>query len=518
MAGGKLSPRQKMINLMYLVFIAMLAMQMSKEVLTAFGFMNDKFEAANVTATQLNTDAYTGLADKVGEQAEKYGPLNIKANQIRTISDDLYNHIEDIKQKVLGDFEFTEDNPKNYETMDKSDYLDLYFYQKGKISENGQAFIDKIGSYKSGVITALDTLYPSVVKSVNQRFDISDVTDGEGIKKNWIDYNFVGFPAVASITKLTAMQADIKATESDVLSAMLQGQLIQDNSIKKYEAIVVPEKTAFFAGETFKGKVYLGKVDATLVPSRVEVNGREVEKKNLQAGQVVLEFPAGAVGEREIKGKFVFKENGEDVEIEINSSYAVVPKPNSAVIAADKMNVVYRSLPNPMTVSIPGIPDNLVKASAPGLRKVSGVGKYMMTPGTGKNVKIIASGTLPDGSKVSSSQTFRIKDIPKPFATVRKESGFVKMPKSSLVKTTVRVELPDFLFDLDFKIKSFKVKVPGKATITVSGSKMNGQAQSAINGARVGDVIAIFDVKSSLVGVGSGVNVKDASAVSIEIQ
>jgi len=513
MAGGKLSARQKMINLMYLVFIAMLAMQMSKEVLTAFGFMNDKFIAANVTATQLNNDAYAGLADKVGEQAEKYGPLNQKAIKIKTLSSDLYNHIEDIKTKVLGDFE----DPTNYEGMDKSDYLDLYFYQKGVVSENGQTFLDKIGSYKSGVTKELDTLYPSVVKSVNQRFDISDVTDREGVVKNWIDYNFVGFPAVASITKLTAMQADVKSTESDILSAMLQGQLIQDNSIKKYEAIVVPEKTAFFAGETFKGKVYLGKVDATLVPSRVEINGREIEKKNLQAGQVILEFPTGSVGEHDIKGKFVFKENGEDVEIEIKSSYVVVPKPNSAVIAADKMNVVYRSLPNPMTVSIPGISDNLVKASAPGLRKVSGVGKYMMTPGKGKTVKITASGTLPDGSRVSSSKTFRIKDIPKPMATVRKESGYVKMPKSSLVKTTVRVELPDFLFDLKFKIKSFKVKVPGKATITVSGSKMNGQAQSAINGSRVGDIIAIFDVKSSLVGV-SGVNVKDASAVSIEIQ
>ncbi len=513
MAGGKLSARQKMINLMYLVFIAMLAMQMSKEVLTAFGFMNDKFTAANTTATQLNNDAYTGLAEKVGEQAEKYGPLNEKANQVKSLSNDLYNHIEDIKQQVLGDFE----DPTNYETMDKSDYLDLYFYQKGKISENGQAFLDKIGSYKSGVLTALDTLYPSVKTSVNQRFDISDVTDREGVKKDWINYNFVGFPAVASITKLTAMQSDIKSTESDILSAMLQGQLIQDNSIKKYEAIVVPEKTAFFSGETFKGKVYLGKVDATLVPSRVEVNGKEIDKKNLQAGQVVLEFPAGAVGERDIKGKFVFKENGEDVEIDISSSYAVVPKPNSAVIAADKMNVVYRSLPNPMTVSIPGIPDNLVRASAPGLKKVSGVGKYMMTPGTGREVKIVASGSLPDGSKVSSSKTFRIKDLPKPLATVRKESGYVKMPKSSLAKTTVRVELPDFLFDLKFNIKSFKVKVPGQATIIVNGNRMNAQAQTAINRARVGDVIAIFDVKSSLVGV-SGVNVKDASPVSIEIQ
>lgn len=513
MAGGKLSARQKMINLMYLVFIAMLAMQMSKEVLTAFGFMNDKFEAANVTATQLNTDAYTGLANKVGDQAEKYGPLNEKAKQIKAISSDLYNHIQEIKTGVLGSFE----DPTNYETMDKSDYLDLYFYQKGKISEGGQILIDKITSYKEGVLTALDSLYPSVRTSVNQRFDISDEIDREGVKKSWIEYNFVGFPAVASITKLTAMQADIKATESDVLSAMLQGQLIQDNSIKKYEAIVVPDKTAFFAGEKFTGKVYLGKVDATLVPTKVVINGKEVEKKNLQAGQVILEFAAGAVGERDIKGEFIFIENGKEVPIKIESSYAVVPKPNSAVIAADKMNVVYRGLQNPMTISVPGVADNKVEAKAAGLVKVKGgVGKYMMTPSKGADVKINVTATLPDGGSMSSSKKYRIKDIPKPLTTVRREAGYVKMPKSSLVKTTVRVELPDFLFDLSFTVKSFKVKVPGQATITVNGSKMSAQAQDAINKARVGDVIGIFDVKSSINGVNT--NVKDASPVTIEVQ
>jgi hypothetical protein len=100
---------------------------------------------------------------------------------------------------------------------------------------------------------------------------------------------------------------------------------------------------------------------------------------------------------------------------------------------------------------------------------------------------------------------------------VRKESGYVKMPKSSLVKTTVGVGLPDFLFDLKFSVNSFKVKAPGTATIVVNGSSMNSQAQAAINKARSGDIIAIFDVKSSIQGV-SGISIKDASAVSVEIQ
>ena len=100
------------------------------------------------------------------------------------------------------------------------------------------------------------------------------------------------------------------------------------------------------------------------------------EITNIKDGGAILDFPAGNVGENEIKGKFIFMENGKPVEIPVETSYAVVAKPNSAVISADKMNVVYRGVQNPITVSVPGVADNAVKASAPGLKKVKGIGKY----------------------------------------------------------------------------------------------------------------------------------------------
>jgi gliding motility-associated protein GldM len=516
MAGGKLSPRQKMINLMYLIFIAMLALNMSKEVLSAFGFMNETIADSNVIATQKNTLAYSDLTQKAQDQAEKYKVLNQKATSIRTQSTDLYNYIEGIKTAMFEEGTDLTD----YEAMDKSNFLDLYFYQKGEISENGQLFLDNMKGYKDSVNSTLDNSYPSVTASVNQRFDTSDIPGKGSVEKamNYLEYNYVGFPSVASLTKLTSIQAAIKSTESDVLSAILEKQLGSDAGVNAstYKAILLADKSAFFSGENFTGKLVLGRYDASLKPEQVFVNGIEIKK--FEGGGAILDFPAGPVGERDVKGKFVFMQDGEPVEIPIETSYAVVPKPNSAVIAADKMNVVYRGLSNPMTVSIPGIPDNKVSASGTGLRKGSGTGKYIMTPGGGaRTVKISATGTLSDGGKVSSSQTFRIKDIPKPLATVRKESGYVKMPKSSLVKTTVGVGLPDFLFDLKFNVNSFKVKAPGSATIVVNGNRMNSQAQAAINKARSGDIIAIFDVKSSIQGV-SGISVKDASAISVEIQ
>src|SRR5690606_24705793 len=131
-------------------------------------------------------------------------------------------------------------------------------------------------------------------------------------------------------------------------------------------------------------------------------------------------------------GSLQFKEGDDIVEIPVTTTYAVVPKPNSATISADKMNVVYRGVPNPMTISFAGVSDNNVSASAPGLSKSSGVGKYTMNPGSGKEVTINVTGTLPDGTKVSDRSTFRIKDIPKPAGTIAGQADNVSLPRNNV--------------------------------------------------------------------------------------
>ncbi|WP_460189259.1 type IX secretion system motor protein PorM/GldM [Urechidicola sp. KH5] len=516
MAGGKLSPRQKMINLMYLVFIAMMAMQMSKEVLTAFGIINERLVTFNENQVVKNEASLASLALKASEQPDKFGDELEKAEQIKALSAELYTAIDTVKAKVLEGIE--EEDLKNYEAMDKSDNLDIYFFQKGSITEDGQAFLDAIAKYRDGVTSILGDEFAAEAKSVNEYFATDDVTDSEGVTKTWIDYNFVGFPAVASLTKLSVMQSDVRSAERNILNAMLGGQLATDASVSAntYQTIFIPEKPTFFPGERVKGEIVLGRYDASLKPKDVIVNGRSVDGR--QNGAAYLDITAGNVGENSIKGKFTFMQDGEEVEIPIDTKYTVVGKPSDAVISADKMNVVYRGLPNPMTISVPGVADKDVTANAAGLKKAAGLGKYMMTPSTGREVKINVSFKLPDGSTEASQKTYRIKDIPTPMATVRKEAGLVKMSKASLEKTTVRVELPDFLFDLDFKIQSFKIKVPGQATITVNGNKLNAQAQAAVKRARVGDLVAIFDVKSSIVGISTNLKVPNALPVNIEIQ
>jgi gliding motility-associated protein GldM len=514
MAGGKLSARQKMINLMYLVFIAMLALNMSKEVLSAFGLMNEKLTESNELATERNSAFMQGLAEKVSEQPAKYQPLKAQADQISVLANNFNSYIENLKVQMTA----TVDNPQDYEIMDKGDFLDEQFFIGDKLKPEGQEFIDQMATFRDGVVAVLSTNpdMASISADVQKKFATEPVINRDNNKIEWLDYHYKGFPLVASLTKMTQLQADVKTTESEVLSSMLAGKLKVEASLTNFDAIVVPDKTAFFSGENFTGRIILGKNDKTLTADKVVINGKELSKDAMQAGQTILDFPAGAVGEREIVGEFQFKEGDSIISIPVKSSYAVVPKPNSATISADKMNVVYRGVSNPMTISFAGVSDNNVSASAPGLTKTSGVGKYVMNPGKGREVSINVTGTLPDGTKVSDKATFRIKDIPKPTGTISGQDGLVKLPRNSVEIGTVGAMLDDFDFDLPIQVTAFKFKVPGQPSVSVNGTKLNSQAKNALRKARRGDNVQIFDIKAQIRGNAS-YKLKGVSAVIVEI-
>jgi len=522
MASGKLSPRQKMINLMYLVLMAMLAMNMSKEVLTAFGIMNDKFVENNVASTDRNKNFLQSIAQKAQDEPEQYSVVNSKAKNISKASNEFYAFLESVKEDITKPYQdkLKDDGSLPYEAMDKGDALDEAWFKADKLKPAGQAVVDAFNKYRTDMFKLLDSKdakgkqkNAALIETLNKKFNTDPVESKENGKKEWLHYNFEGFPAIASLAKMSSYQSDIKSLESEILGGLLSGKQASALSFNNYRAIVVPEKTAFFSGENFKGRIVLGRVDASTKPNKVILNGKEVDAKNFKDGGVVLDFPAGNVGDRDLKGKFVFLENGKPVEVAIESSYAVIPKPNSATISADKMNVVYRGIPNPMTISFAGVASNKTNASAPGLRK-SGKG-YIMTPSKGREVTITVNGTLGDGTKVSDRKKFRIKDIPRPAAAVSKKTGLLKKSRSSLKSSTISAELEDFVFDLKLKVGTFKFKVPGKATITCNGSRLNSRAKAALAGARRGDQITIFDMKASIVG--SNQKLKPAAPVIIEL-
>ncbi|WP_297332074.1 gliding motility protein GldM [Flavobacterium sp.] len=519
MAGGKLTPRQKMINLMYLVFIAMLALNMSKEVLSAFGLMNEQFEEANTQATKNNEALYEALAAKAAENQSFVAAKQV-SEKIKGISSQFYAYIEKLKADVTSQFEKEDVNgvmKLPYEAMDKGDMIDEKWFEGDGLSPKGKEIIATMEKYKNDMKAAIgnDIKYNAIIKELNSKFDTSEVTDGEGVKKNYLDYHFKGFPAIASLTKLTAMQNSVKVIEANVYNIALGKAAIEATSLNKYKAIVILDKNAYFQGEKVTGKVVLGRYDENTKPVSFEGPG----KIDPATGQAVIELSAGSIGEQKIAGKFNFIEDGKQVPLPFEGTYVVVPRPNEATISADKMNSVYRGVENPMTISFAGISDNNVTASAPGLNKAGGTGKYNwnVTGVSGTEATISVTGKLPDGTSVSSKKVFKVRDIPQPTATLRGKTNSSKGRAADLAVSTVNVTFPDFVYDLNVQVVSFELYVPGNAGMIVQGDRFDARAQAAINKAKRGDVITITAIKTKLVG-NSTYRIKDSTPFLWEVQ
>jgi len=514
--AGKETPRQKMINMMYLIFIAMLALNLSKQILQSFGTMNEELTETNLELVERNEQFMQGLREKADEQADKYLDLKIKADSIREISTGLYNYLESIKEGAFASAEDKGIARNNYSKLDNTAYYTSLFFDGENYKDAGQEFLDQMNSFRSDFvqIASSDPKLVSIAKEVDSKFSTDDVEVSDGKPRKYLDYHYKDMPLIVGITKLSLLQSTLQNIEAQLLSTMLEGKLKIEASLTNFDAIVVPDKNAFFAGEQFSGRIILGKNDPTLKADKVIINGEELSEESMQEGQTLIKFPAGPIGEREIKGEFQFTEEGELIKIPVNSKYTTVPKPNTATISADKMNVVYRGVDNPMTISFAGVPDNKVRATAPGLSGSGG--KYMMRPQTGRDVTIKVTGTLDDGSTVGDSKLYRIKDLPKPLGKFNGQIGNAKLPRNNVEIGKIEASFgDDFDFNLPLTVQSFTIKVPGKPSVNCNGNRLSSAAKTAIRSARRGDIVQIINIKAK--ASGTTVRIKPPTPVVIEL-
>ena len=524
MAGGANSPRQRMINLMYLVFIAMMALNMGKEVLSAFGLMNEKLQAANERYISTNDAVFDELEKKEQEKPEEYAEALKKARQVREMSNDYYTYLGALKEDIMSQAGKTEAERKDFQVMDKSDKLDEKFFKTDGLKPAGQEFLDKIKGYRDGLIALLDSKKDeALINVIKQRFDTGEndkVKDREGNSVGWVQYNYEGFPYIAAVTKFSQLQSDVRQTEQDFYKAILGEKMGEELSMKHYTTLLEQSRGAYYVNQEFDGAIVLGRKDKSTKPKKVELtlDGRPIPESQVEVveGKVKLKVNTGNVGDHKIEGKLIYEQNGEEIPVDVSQSFTTIPRPNEAVISADKMNVVYRGVVNPMTISMPGVPDNQVNASAPGLSRKSGP-NYIMKPNAGSSeVTIVVTGTF-DGQKFSSSKKFRIKDIPKPEGAILRTTGAVKLAKANILAGELSVAFNDFDFDLTTKVNSFRILVPGQPSVVVQGSRVSasGAAAAAVNRAKKGDIIQISEIRYSVSGY-SGTP-KPATPISIEV-
>jgi gliding motility-associated protein GldM len=506
MASGKQTPRQKMINLMYLVFIAMLALNMSKEVLSAFGSMNEKLDRSNESYVKKNIETLGDLiADKdKNDRSRLAAETAVAANKL---SKTYIDYLATQKELLLDNPKFVNDSTglkTEYRVMDQSSLLDEKYHKSGKITEAGQEFLTQMDTYKNGMLALLGDAYPTITPNINDYFDTGIIVDGEGKPNDYIEYNFVGFPLISSLTKMTQIQNDVNTIEYELLTKLDITKKRDDGKLTNYKSVMTTSRGAYYTNTTFDGMLSLGRIDASTRPVRVELklDGNPIKENQYEfdGGRLVLKVGTGSVGDHEITGKLVYLQDGKENDVPVNQKFTTINKPNAATVKADSMNVVYRGIPNPMTISFAGIEDKDVRVNAIGLSKVKGNKKYSILPQKGRFVTINVSGTLPDnGGTVSDKATFRIKPLPPPVATINDQisaDGRFKMPRKALEVADIGAKMgKNFNFNLNLKVIGFSVSVPDVPTVKVEGARFNERAKNAIRKAKRGQKVEIFDVR-----------------------
>lgn len=513
MAGGKLTPRQKMINLMYLIFIAMMAMNVDREVLRSFEGVNN----ALITSTQLNNENninfYNVIESKKGDGSD-YARIAIKAKEVKNKSDKVYQTIETLKQSLIGEtkYKFEEGEESDYNSLQNADVVNKVFFSNEKITIEAKNMLKDIESFRDFMIN--DTKDSKTVERVKKLFDTSDkvVEKGQG-KKSWMQNMFYDQPMIAALTNLSRLQSNIRTEEGNKIRDLLTDKMLKEVQVKKFMPIVNTPKYVK-AGEAFTVNVAFGAYDNTLAGA-VVLNGQNVP---LIDGKASLKMGASGSGIQHLKGSITYVLDGQNITVPFDETYEVVAEtlknlPTGGVVMADKMNIVYRGVSNPISASVTGVDASTIRLSASSGSLTKKDKGWSYKPSTGKEVVFTVSGVTSMGKTVSSSFPYRIKNIPKPEGQIRGQN-MVTMPASSIVNQKVTAAIPDFEFPVTFTVNSFKVKVPGLPTKVVSGSSLKA-AGDIFSRLRSGDQVAVFDINVTANGIDTKSNV---SPIVINVQ
>jgi gliding motility-associated protein GldM len=519
MAQGKQSPRQKMINLMYLVFIAMLAMQIDQEIVRSYKDTTGSLEETRALTQSNNTIFKKTLEIKAEKSPETFSvPMN-NYNGLEAKAEDLVGAIEEFKRTLSKDAEYDTKNEieESFTALNNTEPSTNLFFTGGdenkpsKVSVDLKAKIDAFRTYVNQTFGS-NPLMKEMVNRTNQQM-ISEFKQPKN-NKNFLQYKFYNQPLIAALSNLEVIQSSARGIQGDALSIMLQEKIDADIKFDAYSAIVSAPATVI-QGESAEGKVAIGNYSSN-------VPGLSMPGLTIENGQGFRSLDTGALGDKSFSGKISFTDvNGKVIELPYNHTYKVVSGSQSlkaqkgALVTADKMNVLYRGLPNPISGSILGADMSGISLSAPGASVSGGGGKWTVTPGGGSTVTLTISGRDTKGAVISQAFPFRIKSVPPPVGQIQ-GNYVVSMPASSIPNQKVSVVMPDFDFPVSFTVNSFMFRVPGRAGMLINGNSLS-SVSNLTKGLRNGDIAYVYNISATATGLG-GQALKQIPPVVINVQ
>mgnify|MGYP003325003082 FL=1 len=534
--------RQNMINMMYLVFIAMLALQISKEVLATLGLMSEDMEKSTAELETSIDSAYNIIEQNSNQDYYKIPSEELP--KLKGITDDYFNFIQNLKDSLIGldennymieiDYLDEDGNKKvserrDYQVMDKSNYLDEVFFINDGVTSKGEEFIEYFKNFPAKVESLLDSIesrdsrtvqsnynFSSALSNLSLRFNYPEddqVVNRDGIKEDWLYYNYEKFPLVASLSKFTKIQSDIRSVEYEILNSLVNKTKDRQLSFDSKSTLLETDKQAYYTNSTVDAKVVVGNTDSSFKPDRVDLKVDNIQLKETEwevvDGKIKLNKRFSSPGIKKIFGYLFFDNNGSTDSLLVDTEFYVIPKPNEAIVSPLNMQVFYIGLRNEIKVAFPGIAD-LTSISVNGRNGsiIKSGSRYFAAPNAGVNsMDVVVSGRANE-ENLTSVLNFRVEDAPPGRGSIFERVGgqdinYVnssKVSKDALIYGTVRGEKPPgFLYDYDINVEAFQITVGNLPTRTVQGNKIenSNEAVRDIRGSSRGSSVTVTVLKAT---------------------
>jgi gliding motility-associated protein GldM len=499
MAGYKETPRQKMIAMMYLVLTALLALNVSVEIIEAFVVVNHSIENTNENLKSKMAETYARFEQQNLLNENKVGPYWAKAQGARKSSDDLITFIESLKYEVIAKNEnISIDEAKSIplgeiDSRDKYDVSTNYFIGNSQDGSKGKAseLKDRINLYHEDLLKLLP---PEAGAGLKLGMDTEGpYYDANGGKQNWEMHNFYHMILAANVTFLNKLIADVRNAESDVVRTLFNSVSADDYKFDMVAPKVIPSSKLVFQGDTYEADIMVAALDSKQNPE-VLIGGRQIPASG---GIAKYTVNASSTGLQTYRGTIkVQGPDGEAKEYPFEESYFVMTP--SLAVAATKMNVFYANVDNPISISASGIPETQIQPSiSTGTIRRDGKGWVVRVP---LGQKAIITVTHNDGktSRKMGSAEFRIKRVPDPKAFIANTDGGPVQKSLLLASRAIIPRMPeDFDFDLNFEIVSFRfVGIRGGdiKEIPGNGNILTQELQTLISNAKRGERIWIEEI------------------------
>ena len=442
-----------MINLMYLVFIAMMALNVSTEVLDGFELVEGSLRTSIDNSTRRNELVAKEMEDYYRQNPQKVGEWIEKSRQVKQASDSLCSYIQALKVRIV---EEADGEGADVDNIDRKDDLEAASHiMLSPITGEGKKLREAIDQYR----TWMGGFIQDSLKTAVMEASLSTTPPKKaGINtRSWEEALFENMPVAASVTLLTKLQSDIRYVEGEVLSNLLNNVDVGDYRVNQITAQVIPESQIVMRGSPYRANIVLSAVDSTKRPTIV-VNGKELPAE----ANGLFTAGTGSVGTFPIKG-FIEMPNadGSIMRREFESEYFVTEP--SATIAPTMMNVLYAGIANPMRIAVPGVPSGNVTATMTNGTLTRKGDSWEARPSkVGTDAVITVHARMADGRNVEMAKSaFRVRALPDPLPYIeyKDANGNLRKFKGGMIAKRSLVEADGILAAIDDDLLNVKYEV-----------------------------------------------------------